>query len=271
MNRQSKITGNKIFSRRSVIFLLLILTTSLEAQHKLWIKPKGSYTSLFKQIKEGKRTKIFHIGDSHLNRGFTSRPIEQALHNRYGQHISLSYYAINGSTYTHWSSEVNLERIVEESPDLLIISLGTNDSYTPRFSAETLRASMALFITKLRLKLPKLKLVLTTPPACYLRNVSTAITGYKRSKGKRIPIRKKEISYSYNRHTHTARNTIKYFAQTEGLAVIDLYACIGTKEQAEEWLRFAWMHEDHIHYTVEGYTKQGMLIAQALIEAIEDK
>lgn len=255
-----------------MIFLSCIYDTySLQGQ-ELWLgSPRQDYSEIFSSIKAKKSIKIMHIGDSHINGGYTSRPIEQALAKKYGEQLRFIYYGINGSTYSSWINESNLTRIVEEAPDLLLVSLGTNDSYTNRFSAETLRASIELFIRSVEKMLPTVKIILTTPPGCYLRQPRNKVIGYKKVKRRRVPMYSSSVSYTHNPNTRIAVNTIKYFGRAYGLAVIDLHSNIGTKQQCETWLSKGWMHSDHIHFTEKGYTQHGEIIALGLIEGIEGK
>lgn len=262
----------KHLTKYLIIVLCSILTLQSGTTQNLWQAPKQNYKELWGDIKANKPIKVMHIGDSHINRGYTTRPIELALHRKYGQQIVVTHNGINGSTYTTWTSDNNLSLIQTQAPDLLIVSLGTNDSYTYNFSAETLRAAMKLFLDKLAKILPNTKVVLTTPPACYLKKSKSRLVGYKRGrKGKKTPIYSSSVDYSFNNNTRIAVNTMKYFAKSEGLALIDLNAQIGSKPQCEEWLKKGLMHTDHVHYTEPGYAKHGELIAQTLIEAIESK
>lgn len=154
---------------------------------------------------------------------------------------------------------------------MLIVSLGTNDSYTRNFSSETLRASIEAFTLKIKEILPNTKIILTTPPACYLRDSRSQIVGYTkaRRRHKRKPIYSTTTVFAFNNNTRVAANTIKYFGQANAVPVIDLHASIGTKPQAEEWLKNGLMGSDHVHFTELGYAKHGEIIASALISGIE--
>lgn len=253
-----------------LLFLSLILFLPTSSQ-SLWYRGRQDYSKVWSKIKSRQSVKILHIGDSHVYYGHTSRPIEQALQSKYGQKVNFNYKGINGSTYALWTNEDNIRVIQEQSPDLLIVSLGTNDSYTHSFSPEAFRASMHLFIEKLKQSLPKMKIILTTPPASYFRNNRSQIVGYKGKGRKRKPIYSSTTNYMFNTNTRSAVNTINYIGRAEGLFVVDLNKTIGTKPQSEEWLKKSWMHTDRVHYTEQGYEKQGQTIAKALIEIIESK
>ena len=258
--------------KRAIVLGILVcgLGTSLCAQ-SAWIPGRSNYSALYAGIKAKKSIKIMHIGDSHINRGYTSAPIREALLNRYGNNINFSFEGINGATYSSWLQPQNIELIKNEAPDMLIISLGTNDSYTRNFSSEKLRASMEAFTMKIKEILPNTKIILTTPPACYLRDTRSQIVGYTkvRRRHKRKPIYSTTTVFAFNNNTRVAVNTIKYFGQANAMPVIDLHASIGTKSQAEEWLKKGLMASDHVHFTELGYAKHGEVIASALISGIE--
>ncbi len=255
---------------KQIISLLVSIIVSLPAlAQSSWQRGRQDYSKVWTSIKSGQAVKVMHIGDSHIYYGHTSRPVEQALRNKYGNNISFMHKGINGATYATWTNDENLKTIQSESPDLLIVSLGTNDSYTHSFSPEAFRASIDLFIEKLQRSLPKLKIILTTPPASYFRNSRSKIVGYKGKGRKRRPIYSSTMSYVFNTNTHSAVNTIKYIGRAEGWSVIDINQTIGTKSQTEEWLRKSWMHTDRVHYTEQGYEMQGKVIAKALLEMID--
>lgn len=255
----------------AIVTLALSLSVSISAQ-KLWIQGRADYSKIFTNIKSKQALKIMHIGDSHIQKGYTSAPIRSALLSKYGNRLNFTYWGINGSTYTSWLQEQNIAKIKEETPDLLIVSLGTNDSYTRRFSSESLRSAMQNFMNKVKELSPNTKLIFTTPPANYLRDSRTQVVGYTKAKRKkaRKPIYKTTTAFSFNPNARIASNTIKYFGQANAIPVIDLHAMIGTKVQAEEWLKSGLMASDHVHFTEQGYSRQGELIANALVQAIED-
>lgn len=236
----------------------------------LWQSGHLDKYRVFSDFKARKPVKVMHIGDSHITKGFSSTPIKMLLQRKYGTQVSFAYHGINGSTFTSWLQDKHIGLIADVAPDLLIISLGTNDSYTQRFSAENLRAAIQSFIRQISAKLPETSIILTTPPACYLRTTRSRVVGYKKKGRRRRPVYATTTTYTFNANTRAAVNTIKYFGQAEGLIVINLNALIGTKEQAEEWLAKGWMHSDHVHYSETGYTQQGEAMAKALVEAIED-
>lgn len=267
---------------RMMLFCVVLLSplsgrgaTTLETKERraLWLPPQD-YDRVWQAIRassaEGKTFKVMHIGDSHIKYGFVTEPISSALKRQYGQGIEVTHWGINGATFRTYCTDEEIGRIASEEPHLLIVSLGTNDSYTPRFSPEEMRSSMQTFCSLLKKRLPDLPIVLTTPPPCYLGITHRSVTYTGRGRSKR-KVYQSSRAYAYNKHTATAARTLRYFAQTEGYGLIDLYGSIGSDPTARLWLQRGWMSADHVHYSAEGYAKQGEILAGVLIDAIEGK
>ncbi len=225
---------------------------------------KDGFKKVFEEIstskKTHKRVKVLHIGDSHITGGFTSKPIAEALHHKYGTNVWLEHYGIPGATFETFSHTEVLDKVTAYNADLIIISLGTNDSYNTRFSAEKMTFDMKVFFKLLRSRMPETAVILTTPPASYLPTK------------KRIRRCRYKTTYHYNKYTLMATNIIKYVALGQkNCAVIDLYHRLGSEGTAEQWLRKGLMRQDHVHYSVSGYHLLGEEIARLLILFIEQK
>lgn len=239
----------------------------------LWQKPRD-YDKVWQRLrtatKEGRTFKILHIGDSHIKYGFVTQPIKDTLERKYGKGLLVEHTGINGATFLTYAVEEEIERIVQAKPSLLIVSLGTNDCYTPRFSAEVMRGNMQAFFSLLRKRLPNLPIVMTTPPASYIVS-SKRVSAYTGRGKKRKRVYQSSTSYTYNKHTRTAVNTMKYLAQSEGYALIDLNATMQGEAVAAQWLSQGLMHTDRVHYTQSGYLKHGETIASVLVDVIDGK
>ncbi len=253
---------NKLYNK-AILFCLLLsfgLNQSLQAQKSDFI-PKDKFAEVFETLRkskeEGKPFRILHLGDSHIKKGFCTDPIREELQKRYGVLLKVEPMGINGATYLTFSSSEKIKEIADFEPDLMIVSLGTNDSYSHSFSAEQMKFNMEVFFTMLEEKCPNLPIILTTPPASYFKH------------RQRIRRRRYSTYYTYNRQTAKASQTIKYLARSRNFALIDLYARYGSQKQTETWLRQGLMRQDHVHYSAEIYNKFGEAIAKALIKFVE--
>lgn len=260
------------------LFVLLLVILSFRGKAtgdenpKIWYQPPNAiYQTLWQSIKSSrtnqKSIRILHIGDSHITNGFTTKPIKTQFKKCYGDSVLVEHRGINGATFLTYCTETEIERISQAEPDLLIISLGTNDSYTFKFSPEELRANITSFLSLLSERIPELPVILTSPPPNFLRT-SKRVGVVKRKKRHR---RYKTItSYSYNKNTVRVADVMSSIALLYGYAYIDLYSSIGSEQEAKLWLKNGWMYKDRTHYTIDGYLKHGETIATALIEMIEE-
>lgn len=259
----------KRIMKYSLYILCLILTSSLG------LSAQGEWTALQQRLqsKDSSELCVLHLGDSHLSGGYMTSPIIQALHQRFGtERIRIERFGIPGATYATFTAEKHLKRLREINADLIIISLGTNDSYSKRFNPETLRFNMEHLISLIsRGQQRKPMFVLTTPPLSYLRQ--RVQTGTRRGKRRRrIPVY--GTQYHYNRSAEQAAQTIVSFAQRQGYGYYDLTSAIAEgngAEAANRWLSMGLLHTDRVHYTRAGYDRIGNMVATALLELLDSK
>lgn len=216
-----------------------------------------------------KRWNILHLGDSHIKSGHASRPIRDELESKYGDKVNFTHYGVNGASFVSFTKPNNISNIVSKAPDIIIISLGTNDSYSNRFNAENFRGEIQRFIKTLQQSRPNVRLIFTTPPASYLRQANRSLVGHRGKGRRRRPIYSSTTSYTFNRHTLSASDVIKSVAKAHGYAFVDLNSAIGKVDQAEEWIDYGLMSKDRVHYTTEGYKAHGTYIASQVVEIID--
>ncbi|AXG73103.1 LysM peptidoglycan-binding domain-containing protein [Flavobacterium arcticum] len=134
------------------------------------------------------------------------------------------------------------EQLQALSPDLVIVSLGTNESFDKMEVAEYI-AQLNIFIENIRAKNPKACiLIMTPPPSLFKRKYpNTFVAAYAEN------ILMQEIDKNYA--------TWDMFSELGGLYDVNKNAAKG------------WMSSDRVHYSVQGYEKQGVLFTEALINA----
>lgn len=220
---------------------------------------------VFQKLHSGEYLRIVHIGDSHV-RGHsftveTRRILEEAWGSQavVPQNITykttaiatetglpgLVYHTIgkNGATYRTFIDQDRIQLIDSLKPDLVIISLGTNDAFGATFDSEAMLANMDTLCTILQEHNPSAKILLTTPPGCYRHHTPL----------KHI----KEV-------TAIQRN----YAIQHGLALFDLYTTVGGEVFAlRNWRSQGMMNRDLIHFKHSGYKLMGALLAQAILTA----
>ncbi len=128
-------------------------------------------------------------------------------------------------------------------PDLLILSLGTNDAFTLPFDAVQFKEDYRTLINTAREAMPGLPVLLTTP-------------GDNRRQGR-----------FYNRSNESARQAVFQLAEEAGAAVWDFYAVMGGFLSIDKWHTARLAQRDKVHLTQKGYEYQGKLFYAALMQA----
>ncbi len=155
---------------------------------------------------------------------------------------------VNGSMFVNYTDPDYMRQLALLAPSLLIVSLGTNETFGRNFSCAEFGGQIRAFLSLVKEYLPETAIMLTTPAECYK---STWV------KRKRVYIR--------NANTELAAKTIAEVAQEEGIACWDLFAATGGKDSHKNWFKNHLMGKDRIHFTREGYEMQGTLLFYALM------
>lgn len=158
------------------------------------------------------------------------------------------YHAVgvNGAMYVNYTDPDFLPRLALLNPDLMIISLGTNETFGGRFSEHEFSEQIREFLRMVRKYMPDVRLLLTTPAECY----------------KRIRVNKQR-TYVRNKNTEKAASAIVKLAKQEGIACWDLFSATGGKESSQKWYQGGYLGRDRIHFTKKGYHRQADLFFQA--------
>jgi len=154
---------------------------------------------------------------------------------------------VNGATFTHFNrAPLLLQQLPWLQPDLIILTLGTNEVLQPTFQAQDLVHEARQLIAGLRRARPGVPILLTTPP-----DLAPA-----RSHGS-PPVGK-------------ARRVLLELARSEQLACWDLYQVMGGEGSVRKWREQDLAHTDFIHFTKAGYELQARLLLEALSSAYGD-
>ncbi len=173
------------------------------------------------------------------------------------------YHAIgnNGATFSTYSKIGSEgEGIALLDPDLVILSLGSNEAFGNISDAEFYRQIDNL-VKEIREHNPKAEILLTTPSECQ-RSVYT--TSRVRSKKKKRPRRVTSRSYQINTNVERLRNVILKYGKENNIPTYDFYSVAGGKGASAKWLQKGLLSTDRIHRTWNGYYLEGNLIYNAL-------
>ena len=156
---------------------------------------------------------------------------------------------INGAMFGHYNASSELIRQTAElAPDLIVVSLGTNDALGARFNPDLFYNQVDSLISALRNANPETPLLLTTPMEIGQR---------KRSKGRTF--------WTICPGITRVRDILLRVAKEKHVAVWDLYAISGGSGANARWREAGYVRADRTHLTVEGYELQGRLFAEAIL------
>ena len=160
--------------------------------------------------------------------------------------VEYTSIGVNGASFAFYSRcQYFEEQLLLYRPDLFIISVGTNDTYTTDFKPEAYKAYYEGFIQLIQRANPNCAILLTVPNDSY----------YKRR-------------YA-NPNTKLAAQVIDELAQKYKMAVWDFYEIMGGLGSSQRWYRNKLMPKDRIHFTSKGYHIKSDLLLQALVHAWE--
>lgn len=155
---------------------------------------------------------------------------------------------VNGAKFVDYTDRRYLRHLALLKPSVLIVSLGTNESFGRNFSEKELERQVRLFTELVREELPCTALILTTPAETYKRT-------YKNKK--RIYVR--------NENMAKIAGVITSFAGQEGIACWDLYSITGGDNSCNNWVEAQLLGSDHIHFNRDGYDRQGALLYKSIV------
>lgn len=193
-----------------------------------------------------------------------------------GDRPGLFYHAIgnNGATYNSYNriGAVGLG-INSLKPNLVIISLGTNEAFARSVNTSTLKNSIDRLVGNIRYANPDAVILLTTPMECH-RSVTTSKktrVKLKTKKGRKARYKtvvKTSRSYAVNPNIGPVRNAILDYGKENGIAVYDWYDVAGGRGASDLWIKANLFAKDRVHHTKQGYNVEGRLLYEALLNSM---
>lgn len=153
---------------------------------------------------------------------------------------------VNGAHISDYNkSQLFFEQLKALEPDLIIISLGTNESFG-KLSASEFYTQTERFIDLIRANYGQSPMILTSPPPSLLKKQNPNL------------LLKEYASVLIN-------NSV-----SKNYAVFDLYQAVGGKDSMERLINLNLIAKDRIHYTRNGYEEQGTLFFESLMNNYEN-
>ncbi|MGC9331692.1 MAG: GDSL-type esterase/lipase family protein [Bacteroidales bacterium] len=151
---------------------------------------------------------------------------------------------VNGAKTESWLRCPLLEKEIScIAPDLIIISLGTNDAYTSKFDAEVFENNCRQLLTRLQRVAPDAAVLWVTPGDNYRY--------------------RKYLNYS----TEKASDVILKLGGEKQFMVWDFYDIMGELNAIMSWYRAGLTAHDKLHFNKKGYTLQANLMFNAFLRA----
>jgi len=163
----------------------------------------------------------------------------------------LTYHSIgvNGASVKSFLNCKLLEQqLAFLQPDLIIFSIGINDSFDKDFSRESFEASYRELIRRIRTTCPDVEIIFITNTDSY-KNVKRHF--YKNLKGNEV------------------KHSMFSLAKEHNAAVWDLFSIMGGMSSISKWKRHTLAQRDLIHLTRKGYFLVGDLLFDAFIQQQE--
>lgn len=200
-----------------------------------------------------------------------------------GDRPGMFYHVIgnNGATYNTYNRIGSVgEGIRPLSPDLVIISLGTNEAFG-RIDTSAFRDNIDRLVKNIKASNPQAEILLVTPMECQ-KSVYTTVKkkvktkarkGRKGRKGRRGGTRtvtSKVRSYAVNHNIKPLRDAIIKYGHDNNIAVYDWWSVASGDGASTRWINGGLFSRDRVHHSAKGYHLQGRLLYEALRDTFEN-
>ncbi len=148
---------------------------------------------------------------------------------------------VNGAECRHCSaSKYFFEQLSYLNPDLVIISMGTNEAFPRGFNRDRFYSQIDSLVMHIKRESPDVNILFTTPA-----------DSYRRKKYK-------------NPDMQMARNTIVNYCMKNEFSYWDLYEVMGGFGSMAKWKIKGLAAPDKVHFSRAGYELQGKLLYSAI-------
>lgn len=175
------------------------------------------------------------------------------LENTRSRGVLYNAAGVNGAMYASYNQSQHFyKEVAEIRPDLVIISLGTNEAYSASFATEYFEKNIDEMLLRLRKESGVKNILLTTP-----NDLGAPRRG-----------RSKSTSVS-TRNGRYAADILISKAKEHGVAVWDFYAVMGGFGSIHRWAAQKLAQHDKVHLSPQGYYLQAELLFKALQADLE--
>ena len=161
--------------------------------------------------------------------------------------IQFHAIGVNGTKFSDYNKFPRFfDQLASLNPDLIIISLGTNESFYDNYTEQQLKKDMDIFNRKMIKRAMTGSVLLTSPPPSMKnrKNINSTATVYAYEMG--------------------------VFANLNSWAFYDLHAVSKTSAAMPDWYAAKLTSRDKIHFLEKGYQLQAQLLVESLIKSYTD-
>ncbi len=157
--------------------------------------------------------------------------------------VHYSNFGLSGGKFEHLFLARDLQAQAQLfQPDLVIVTLGTNDSYQKGLDTTAFRSRLLFLVQQIRLFSPKTAFVFMTAPDT-------------RYKGSKPP------------HLAFVNRSIREFCQEFKLSYWDWNAVMGGENSIDQWENSPFAYGDYLHFSPESYRMFGLAFGDALLHS----
>lgn len=162
--------------------------------------------------------------------------------------IICSSIGVAGAKYNDYiENPVFIDQLKLLNPDLLILSMGTNESFENQFDSARFQQRLDTFYVRIQREFPTTAAIVTGAGDCF-----------KTKRNKKVE----------NENLLAINRILEEKCTQYGFAFWDFYAVMGGDGSIEKWQQVGLAEKDNIHLTSKGYQLQGELLQIAIEKAI---
>jgi lysophospholipase L1-like esterase len=152
-----------------------------------------------------------------------------------------SNFGVSGAKFSDFYAAKRFEAQLELlKPDLIFVTLGTNDSYYKDLDKNAFYDNLKDLIQKIKKTSSNTELILMTAPDTYYKN-------------EKAP------------HLNFVNSQIEKVCKQEGVALWNWYKIMGGENSIQKWKTLGLVDNDLLHFSSKGYQLLGKLFAEALL------
>ena len=173
--------------------------------------------------------------------------------NTNGPGVFLAGLGLNGASSTSFlKCSLFVPQLKSIQPDLVILSLGVNDTQSKGFEKEEYIEHYDTLITRIKEANPNVCIVLTTTTDNFVRHKVSSKRSVKTS----------------NKSTIKAQEAMYELQTKHNVAVWDLFEVMGGYKSMAKWQKAGLAARDKVHFTQGGYIVVGHLMYEAFLKTM---